>query len=249
MLALPSILKHSDLTLLLHNHAMYKMCSNEHSGFTDVNNVISKVASLLTLSMRSRGSYCSSLREIQRSVVPYPTLPCIVPSYAEGSSSVVELTEDVFHISKRMAICTPEHRNYLACSLLYRGQTDIKEINAAVAHVKKTKTIQFSDWVTSGFKCVACAPPPTTTGMRIPKSICETKVVSLKLFEKFVFMLIGTERACLLLSNTVAIGDYFKVLMKEFYKSWHFREFVFWYVSEGAEEGEFWEAEVRIKLV
>jgi hypothetical protein len=41
---------------------------------------------------------------------------------------------------------------YMAVCLLYRGDVVPKDVNAAIAAIKTSKTIQFVDWCPTGFK-------------------------------------------------------------------------------------------------
>ena len=40
----------------------------------------------------------------------------------------------------------------MACVMLYRGDVISKDINAAIQSIKTKRSIQFVDWVPTGFK-------------------------------------------------------------------------------------------------
>merc|ERR1712146_204 len=49
----------------------------------------------------------------------------------------------------------------MACCMMYRGDVEPKDVNAAVATIKTKRTIQFVDWCPTGFKCGINYQPPT----------------------------------------------------------------------------------------
>ena len=54
-----------------------------------------------------------------------------------------------------MVKCDPAKGKYMAICLLYRGDVVPKDVNAAIAAIKASKTVQFVDWCPTGFKvCV-----------------------------------------------------------------------------------------------
>ena len=48
--------------------------------------------------------------------------------------------------------CDPRNGKYMAICLLYRGDVVPRDVNSAIAKLKKQKTIQFVDWCPTGFK-------------------------------------------------------------------------------------------------
>jgi len=104
---------------------------------------------------------------------------------------------------------------------MYRGDIVPKDVTQAIAVMKTKRTIQFVDWCPTGFKCGINHQPPTVVpGGDLAK----------------------VSRACLMLSNTTAIGEVFSHLDHKFDLMYAKRAFVHWYVGEGMEEGEFSEA-------
>ncbi len=53
-----------------------------------------------------------------------------------------------------MVKCDPRQGKYMAICLLYRGDVVPRDVNAAIAKLKKQRTIQFVDWCPTGFKVV-----------------------------------------------------------------------------------------------
>jgi len=109
----------------------------------------------------------------------------------------------------------------MACCLLYRGDVVPKDVNAAIAQIKTAKQIQFVDWCPTGFKVGICNTPPfIVPGGDLAK----------------------VDRAVCLLANTTAIRTAWENLTRKFDLMFAKRAFVHWYVGEGMEEAEFFEA-------
>jgi hypothetical protein len=51
-----------------------------------------------------------------------------------------------------MVKCDPRTGKYMAICLLYRGDVVPKDVNAAIASIKASKSVQFVDWCPTGFK-------------------------------------------------------------------------------------------------
>lgn len=132
--------------------------------------------------------------------------------------TVAGITNSVFEPSSMMAKCDPRHGKYMACCLMYRGDVVPKDVNAAVATIKTKKTIQFVDWVPTGFKCGINYQPPT--------------VVSGGDLAKFL-------RSYAMISNSTSIAEVFSRINHKFDLLYNKRSFVHWYIGEGMEEGEF----------
>jgi len=229
-----SAMEHADVTFLVDNDAVFNICKNkldiEHSSYKELNQLIAQVVSSVTASLRFEGALNVDLNEFQTNLVPYPRIHFPLVTYAPVIStaksgherhSVAELTSDCFEPNNQMVVCDPRTGKYMACVLLYRGDTVSKDINSAIQTMKTKRTIQFVDWCPTGFKVgINDAPMTVVPGSHqaaTPRSVC-------------------------MLSNTTAIVDAWSRLDMKFDLMYNKRAFVHWYVGEGMEEGEFSEA-------
>jgi tubulin alpha len=234
VLSTHSLLEHTDVAFMLDNEAIYDICKKnigiERPTYTNLNRLIAQVISSLTASLRFDGSLNVDINEFQTNLVPYPRIHFMLCSYApllgkdkayHESNTVAELTSSVFEPVNMMAKCDPRRGKYMSCCLMYRGDIVPKDVTAAIAVIKTKRTIQFVDWCPTGFKCGINHQPPTLVpGGDLAKA----------------------NRACLMLSNTTAIGEVFSNIDHKFDLMYAKRAFVHWYVGEGMEEGEFSEA-------
>jgi len=198
--------------------------------YLHLNRLIAQVISSLTCSLRFSGSLNVDLNEFQVNLVPYPRVHFIVCSYAPIVSTssanfepmaVNELTAAVFQSSNFMAKCDPTKGKYMATCLIYRGDVVTRDVTASIGNLKNKKTIEFVDWIPTGFKCGVNSQRPTA----VPGGD-----------------LASVPRACTLLANTSSISQVFNRINRKFDLMFAKKAFVHWYVGAGMEESEFNEA-------
>ena len=120
-----------------------------------------QVVSSLTASLRFDGALNVDLTEFQTNLVPYPRIHFPLATYAPVISAdkvfhegmtVAEITAQCFDPVNQMVKCDPRDGKYIACCLLYRGDVVPKDVNAAIAAMKKKSAVRFVDWCPTGFK-------------------------------------------------------------------------------------------------
>jgi tubulin alpha len=227
-------LEHSDCAFMVDNEAIYDICKKnlgvERPSYENLNRLIGQIVSSITASLRFDGALNVDLNEFQTNLVPYPRIHFPLATYAPIISadrnmheqhSIMEITSACFEPANQMVKCDPRHGKYMACCLLYRGDVVPKDVNAAIAHIKTKRTIQFVDWCPTGFKVGINNQKPTV----VPGGD-----------------MAEVGRAVCMLSNTTAIAEAWARLDHKFDLMYAKRAFVHWYVGEGMEEGEFAEA-------
>jgi tubulin alpha len=228
------MLNNSDITNIVDNEAMYDICRRsldiERPSYVNVNRLFAQMASSLTCSLRFDGALPVDFEDFVQNLVPYPRIHYTVCSYApivsaekayHEPTSVGEITANCFEPGSVFCRCDPRQGKYMATMLMYRGDVVPKDVNAAISSVKTKSNIEFVDWCQTGFRCAISFQPPTPVpGADLAK----------------------TMRACAMISNTTSIQEiiarvnyYFDLMYKQ-------RAFVFRFVGEGMEEGEFGEA-------
>ncbi|KAM3744670.1 hypothetical protein ACB098_06G070500 [Castanea mollissima] len=166
VLSTHSLLKHTDVVVLLDIKAIYDICRR-------------------FLNIEFDGALNVDVTEFQTNLVPYPRIHFMLSSYAPIISaekayyeqlSVAKITNNAFQPSSMMAKCDPRHGKYVACCLMYRGDVVPKDVNAAVATIKTKRTIQFVDWCPTGFKCGINYQPPTVVPggdlAKVQRAVC-----------------------------------------------------------------------------
>ncbi|KAK4326991.1 hypothetical protein Pmani_002509 [Petrolisthes manimaculis] len=227
-------LEHADVTFMVDNEAIYDLCKKQlgidRPTYTNLNRMIGQVVSSITASLRFDGALNVDLTEFQTNLVPYPRIHFPLATYAPVVSAdkalhdnfdIKSITQMCFDTSHQMVKCDPKNGKYMACCLLYRGDVVPKDVNAAIAEARTKKNIGFVEWCPTGFKVgINYQPPTVVPGADLAK----------------------IHRAVCALSNTTAIREAWERLDRKFDLMFSKRAFVFWFVGEGMEEGEFAEA-------
>jgi tubulin alpha len=234
ILSTHSLLEHTDVSFILDNEALYRVCQNslgiERPSYSNLNRLLAQVISSMTASLRFHGQLNVDINEFQVNLVPYPRIHFMMCSYAPvlsiqsthyNSLSVSELTNSAFDTETILANCNPTHGKYMACCLMYRGDVTPQDVTKSIDKIKARKDVQFVDWCPTGFKCGINSQPPTAVPggdlAKVPRGVA-------------------------MVANTSSIAEVFQRLDKKFDLMFAKRAFVHWYVGEGMEEMEFSEA-------
>ncbi|KAF3420732.1 hypothetical protein E2986_00603 [Frieseomelitta varia] len=218
-------LEHCDVAFIVDNQAIYELCrrnlSIDRPTYTNLNRLIGQIVSSITASLRFDGALNVDLTEFQTNLVPYPRIHFPLATYAPVLSAakagheritVAEITTSCFEPNHQMVNCDPRRGKYMAVCMLYRGDVVPKDVNAAIAAIKRQKHVQFVEWCPTGFKVgINYQPPTVVPGGDLAK----------------------VERAVCCLCNTTAIVEAWARIDNKF-------DLMF--VGEGMEEGEFAEA-------
>jgi tubulin epsilon len=147
--------------------------SGKTSAFGEMNNIVARLLTNLTSSMRFEGSLNVDLNEITTNLVPFPRLHFLLssmsPMFLRQSQQQVmnkrlnhTFFSDAFS-SEYQLIRTyqtpPRSSVYLACGLFFRGNVEVSDINRHIQRLQSTE-LRMIHWNQEGFKIGVCSVPP-----------------------------------------------------------------------------------------
>merc|ERR1712048_1028791 len=239
MLSTHWLLDHTEVSVVLDNEAIYAICQKQldtdRPSYLELNQVIAKVISSMTASLRFDGELNVDLGDFQTNLVPFPRLHFMTTALApviskkkagHEAQTVREITDHAFqpqNMLVKYADFDPVEDKYMAISVNYRGEIKSKEANSTVQWMKQNNKISFVEWCPTGFKI----------GLNeVPAAKIEDDPM-----EK-------AKRNVTMIGNNVAVSRVFtERINKKYDMMYSQRAFVHWYVGEGMEEGEFSEAQ------
>merc|ERR1719166_397471 len=216
------LLDHTEVSLVLDNEALYRICEKELKlkkiTYDHLNKVCAKSISCMTSALRFEGDLNVDMNEFQTNLVPFPRLHFMTSSYSplndsdkqNADSTVWEILDQAFE------------DKYMAISVNFRGKVTSKEANAQIQKLKKNNKVSFVEWMPTGFK------------VGLNKVTCAEVAGDVVKY---------SDKTCAMIGNNVAVNRVFtERLSKKYDMMYSQRAYVHWYVGEGMEEGEFSEA-------
>lgn len=230
VLNIHSTMEHADCTFLFDNDKIHDICHDileiEVPRYHNINRLIAQTVSSITTSLRFDGVLQVDFNELLTNLIPYPRIHFPLVSYSPLMSAeqsyhqqkeltIPKITKACFTTANQMMNCDPLKGKYIACSMLYRGDVVVNEVNATVETIKNNYNIQFVDWCPTGYKIGVNYHPPTVfPGDDLPK----------------------VQTALCTLSNNTSIVEAFSSLSRKFDLLYSRRAFVHHLVGSGVEE-------------
>lgn len=226
--------------ILFDNLTLYKRCLMEGLNevtYVHLNDIVAQVLSSFTSSMRFAGTMDCSLEKLATNLVPFPAMKYLLSSTSrlgtrfkpiDHKISVNQMTCQLFKKSHRLFSERFEEGLFFACNMQYRGKVAISEVHKAIHKVRKIYNPKFTEWCKTGFKIANCWKP-----------VC---LPSDSAFQ-------GNKGSVVMLCNNTVVTKSLRTFGSLFDKMFHERACVFWYVSEGLEEGEFPDAREYLETI
>jgi len=180
----------------------------------------------ITSSLRFPGQLNADLRKLAVNLVPFPRLHFFMTGFAPLSSiasrnfsttSVADLTAQLFDARNMMVNVDPKKGKYLTASAIFRGRVSTKEVDSCMANVRDKNSPYFVEWIPNNINSSICDVPPK-----------------------------GYDLSATFIANSTSIQAVLKRITMNFSQMFKRRAFLHWYLAEGMEENEFTEAESNI---
>merc|ERR1712026_114121 len=228
MLSTHWLLDHTEVSVVLDNEAIYAICQKQldtdRPSYLELNQVIAKVISSMTASLRFDGEANVDLGEFQTNLVPFPRLhfmttalaPVISQEKASHEAQTVrEITDTCFqpkNMLVKYADFDPVEDKYMAISINYRGDIMSKEANSTVQWLKQNNKVSFVEWCPTGFKIGLNGTPAAAVNGDI---------------------MADAKKNIVMIGNNVAVSRVFtERITKKYDMMYAQRAFVHWYVGE-----------------
>ncbi|KAE8886837.1 hypothetical protein PF005_g20600 [Phytophthora fragariae] len=137
------------------------------SAFGEMNNIVARLLTNLTSSMRFEGSLNVDLNEITTNLVPFPKLHFLLSSMSpvfatadprQQPRRLNQMFSEAFQQDHQLIRANPRASVYLACGLLMRGNVEVSDINANIQRLQSE--VRMIHWNQEGFKVGVCSVPP-----------------------------------------------------------------------------------------
>jgi len=128
--------------------------------------------------------------------------------------SVPELIQQLLDAKNMMAASDFRNGRYLTCSVMFRGNVSMKEVEDQMYKVQRKQSAYFVEWIPNNVQTSLCSIPPQ-----------------------------GLQMSSTFVGNSTAIQEIFKRINDQFTAMFRRKAFLHWYTGEGMDEMEFTEAE------
>ncbi|KAJ1936953.1 alpha-tubulin, partial [Kickxella alabastrina] len=230
VLSIHHLIENSDMTFCLDNEALTKICLNslkiKSPVHSDLNNLVAKVMSGVTTSLRFPGQLNADLRKLAVNMVPFPRLHFLMSGIAPLTSAqtmsyrhvtVPDLCQQMYDSQNMLVNCDPRHGRYLTCATMFRGRVSVKECEDTIWNYAEKNASAFIEWIPNSTQIAVCDVPP-----------------------------VDMDISATFLGNNTAIQEAFHRIGSQFSKIFRRKAFIHWYTDEGMDEMEFTEAESNI---
>ncbi|KAM0748504.1 tubulin/FtsZ family protein [Meredithblackwellia eburnea MCA 4105] len=235
VLSFHQLVETTDLTFCMDNEALYEICEKSlrkaTPSYSDLNELIARVTSGITSSLRFPGQLNSDLRKLATNMVPFPRLHFLTSSHAPlfpptqaifQKVSIPELTSQLFNPINSMAAIDNRDGKFLTVASCFRGRgISSREVEESMAGVKERNLGFFVDWIPNAVQTTICNVPPATGGGALG--------------------LTGT-----FVANSTSIQGLFTRTHEQYSAMLRRKAFLYWYTGEGMDELEFTEAESNL---
>jgi len=229
-LSIHQLVENADEVMVIDNEALYDICFKTLKLTTptygDLNHLVSAAMSGVTCGLRFPGQLNGDLRKLAVNLIPFPRLHFFVIGFAPltarssqnyRTSSVAELTTQMFDAGNMMCAADPRHGRYLTASALFRGKMSSQEVDEQMVNVQNKNSSYFVEWIPNNIKSSICDVPPENLKMSVT-----------------------------FLGNSTSIMEMFKRVIEQFTLMFRRKAFLHWYTGEGMDEMEFTEAESNL---
>eukprot|EP00929_Paragymnodinium_shiwhaense_P086941 TRINITY_DN47299_c0_g1_i1.p1 TRINITY_DN47299_c0_g1~~TRINITY_DN47299_c0_g1_i1.p1 ORF type:complete len:446 (+),score=62.91 TRINITY_DN47299_c0_g1_i1:60-1397(+) len=239
MFNVSELVNSSDLSIMMDNPALYNRCKTlgvEQPCVGNLNRLVAQALSCVTASSRFESPLRRRIADLAQDICPFQRTKFASMSYgplagggaAAEAPCVGELTSSLLENESQFLCMSPASGKFLGINGFYRGDVTAKDVHDTVC----AKRAELAD------KFCAMLPPTMGCGItyRQPSHPPGSDLV-------------GCMRSAALVMNNTAIRKRFQVLASKFDTMYSKRAFVFWYVGEGMEEGEFCEARENLDVM
>ncbi|TIB03312.1 hypothetical protein E3P96_01932 [Wallemia ichthyophaga] len=229
VLATNQLIENSDLTFMLDNEALYRICQNtlktDSPNYDSLNGLIARAMAGVSTSLRFPSQLNSDLRKLAVNMIPFPRLHFLCTAIAPLSSvrnrsyqstNIQDLTASLFD-SNNMLAQIPKYGRYMTAAALYQGPMGMRDIEDTIMAYQAKNADQFVEWIPHNVLTSHCSVSP-----------------------------IDSKTGGTFIANTTSVQDLFHRNATMFSAMLKRRAYLHWYTGEGMDEMEFTEAESNL---